>query len=102
MTTSPAKYWARNALVALIFLYRRYLSALKPACCRFQPTCSEYGLEAIRQHGAIKGSGLLLWRLLRCQPFYRGPVYDPVPETPANRPHHHCASAPIAVATRTD
>ena len=80
MTLSPVQHWMRDALVALIAFYRRYLSGLKPACCRFQPSCSEYGLEAIRRHGAIRGTGLLLWRLVRCQPFYRGPVYDPVPD----------------------
>ena len=67
-----------------ILLYRMTLSKIMPPICRFQPTCSEYGLEAIRRHGSIRGIGLTVWRVLRCQPFCKG-GYDPVPdvETPA-------------------
>jgi putative membrane protein insertion efficiency factor len=46
--------------------------------CRFHPSCSEYGYEAIDQHGLVKGTLLTAWRLLRCNPFNRG-GYDPVP-----------------------
>jgi uncharacterized protein len=48
--------------------------------CRFQPSCSEYAAGAFERHGAVLGSGLVIWRLLRCNPFSRG-GFDPVPGT---------------------
>jgi len=68
----------QRALIAAIRFYRRGISPLTPPSCRFTPTCSQYGLEAIQRHGAGRGSWLTLKRLLRCQPFCRG-GYDPVP-----------------------
>jgi hypothetical protein len=66
-------------LIALVALYRRFLSPLKGRpTCRFLPTCSEYAQEAIRVHGAARGGALALWRLCRCQPLCRGGL-DPVP-----------------------
>lgn len=62
-----------------IQLYRRLISPLFPPSCRFTPTCSQYALEALRTHGALKGSWLTLWRLLRCNPFNKHVGYDPVP-----------------------
>lgn len=65
----------------LIFLIRMYQAGLSPLLgghCRFYPSCSHYGIEAMRQHGAIRGSYLTLRRILRCNPFCRG-GYDPVP-----------------------
>jgi putative membrane protein insertion efficiency factor len=50
-----------------------------PAKCRFNPTCSQYGLEAVEKYGAVKGGWLTLKRLLRCNPFYKGDYFDPVP-----------------------
>ena len=64
--------------LALIRSYQRYLSPGRPPACRFQPTCSHYGYEAIDRHGVLHGGWLTLWRLLRCNPFHRG-GYDPVP-----------------------
>ncbi len=58
--------------------YQRFISPGLPHSCRFVPTCSEYALEAIERHGAIRGSWLALSRLLRCQPFARA-GYDPPP-----------------------
>ena len=69
----------KRILLALIRFYRRRLSPLKPPSCRFTPTCSEYAIEAIERFGAFKGTGLALWRILRCNPF-GGHGYDPVPE----------------------
>ncbi|NLF92893.1 MAG: membrane protein insertion efficiency factor YidD [Oligosphaeraceae bacterium] len=71
----------QRILLALIGFYRQCISPFKPRCCRFEPSCSEYGRQAILQHGCLKGLCLLLWRVMRCQPFYHGPVYDPVPGT---------------------
>ncbi len=66
-------------LLKLIRFYRRHISPYRPACCRFTPTCSAYAMEAIQKHGALKGSLLALRRFLRCNPFYKGDFYDPVP-----------------------
>jgi putative membrane protein insertion efficiency factor len=69
----------QTLLLALIRLYQLTFSRLMPAnTCRFYPSCSRYGFEAIRKHGALKGSLLAGWRVLRCNPFNPG-GYDPVP-----------------------
>lgn len=70
---------ASKILLALIAFYQRHISSGLPARCRFYPTCSAYAAEAIRRHGAIRGSAFALWRILRCNPFCKG-GYDPVPE----------------------
>ena len=69
----------KTIFLALIRFYRRYISPCKPPCCRFVPTCSEYAYEAISKYGALKGGLLALWRLLRCNPFNIGDIFDPVP-----------------------
>ena len=69
----------KKLFLALIRFYQRSISPCKPPCCRFIPTCSQYAYEAISKHGAIKGGALALWRLLRCNPFNHGDIYDPVP-----------------------
>jgi uncharacterized protein len=69
----------RIPLLALIRAYQTTLSkALPPDTCRFYPTCSHYSYQAIYKHGAIKGSLLAGWRILRCNPFNPGGI-DPVP-----------------------
>ncbi|HEY6477442.1 MAG TPA: membrane protein insertion efficiency factor YidD [Polyangia bacterium] len=68
----------RAFLLGLIWIYRRTLSPVLGARCRFEPSCSAYAEEAIHAHGALRGGLLALWRLLRCQPFARGGI-DPVP-----------------------
>lgn len=65
-------------ITKLITLYQRFISPLKKPCCRFQPTCSQYAIEAIAEWGVIRGLGLAVWRVLRCNPFGRGGA-DPVP-----------------------
>ncbi len=57
--------------------YQRWVSPVLPPTCRFYPTCSQYGYEAIAKYGIIKGGRLAAWRVLRCNPFGRG-GYDPV------------------------
>jgi putative membrane protein insertion efficiency factor len=69
---------ARGAVVRVLAAYKRWISPWLPPACRFHPTCSEYASEAIAVHGVWRGTGLALWRLLRCQPFSRG-GFDPVP-----------------------
>ena len=68
----------KKILIAGIRFYQKYLSPMKRTRCPYIPTCSQYGLEAIEKHGAIKGSFLALWRVLRCNPFSHG-GYVPVP-----------------------
>ncbi|ASK63431.1 membrane protein insertion efficiency factor YidD [Virgibacillus phasianinus] len=65
--------------IALINFYRKAISPFKPPSCRFYPTCSEYGLEAIKRFGAIKGGYLTIKRISKCHPFHTGGV-DLVPE----------------------
>ena len=68
----------RVSVVFLARLYQRTLSPVVPFHCRFQPTCSEYFIQAVQKHGALRGMALGIWRVLRCQPLCRG-GHDPVP-----------------------
>lgn len=62
----------------LIRLYRRFLSPMLGATCRFYPSCSRYALEALEKHGALKGAWLAVVRICRCHPWHAG-GFDPVP-----------------------
>ena len=68
----------KQVLLVVINLYRGFISALIPTSCRFYPTCSAYGKEAIERYGARFGLWLTLRRLVRCHPWSKG-GYDPVP-----------------------
>ncbi|KXB93275.1 hypothetical protein HMPREF3191_00545 [Veillonellaceae bacterium DNF00626] len=68
----------KTFLLFLIRFYRAYISPLKPPCCRFTPTCSEYALEAVKRYGPWKGMWLSLKRIAKCHPFHKG-GYDPLP-----------------------
>lgn len=68
----------KKFLIAGIRFYQKYISPMKRTKCPYIPTCSQYGLEAIEKYGAVKGSILAIWRILRCNPFFRG-GFDPVP-----------------------
>ncbi|MDX9873998.1 MAG: membrane protein insertion efficiency factor YidD [Spongiibacteraceae bacterium] len=72
-----------RALVLLIQGYRYLISPVLGPRCRFFPTCSQYAIEAVVQHGALQGSWLTLRRLLRCHPWHPGGV-DPVPPSCAD------------------
>jgi putative membrane protein insertion efficiency factor len=65
-------------MTGIIVLYRTCISPFLPARCRFLPTCSAYGLEALEKHGFIKGSALLFKRIAKCHPWGASGV-DPVP-----------------------
>ncbi|MGM0817381.1 MAG: membrane protein insertion efficiency factor YidD [Bacillota bacterium] len=64
--------------IGMIHFYQKYISPLTPPSCRFYPTCSNYGLEAIKTHGALKGGWLTIKRILKCHPLHPGGI-DPVP-----------------------
>ena len=64
--------------IILIKVYQRTLSRVMPSSCRFYPSCSEYGVQAIQKYGFFKGGWLTVKRIGRCQPFHPG-GYDPVP-----------------------
>ena len=69
----------KKIFIGLIRVYQRFISPLFPPSCRYYPTCSNYSVQAIQKHGAIKGSLMGIARILRCHPFVKG-GYDPVPE----------------------
>jgi hypothetical protein len=88
---------ARLVLIALIHLYRITLSGWLGGQCRFYPTCSHYAEDAVRLHGAARGSAMAMWRIARCGPFTEGGVdhvpppkiqhvqYDTITQSPARR-----------------
>ena len=75
----------KHVMIWLIGLYRKYISPIKPPCCRFTPTCSAYAIEAYKKRGFFIGTILTVWRILRCNPFCKG-GYDPVPEKGLRNP----------------
>ena len=85
-----AASWGARILALPIIAYRRWISPALPARCRFHPSCSAYALEALATHGAVRGTGLAIWRLLRCHPFHPGGI-DHVP--PPRKRHDHVTGA---------
>ena len=69
----------KRVLLKIIRFYQRCISPAFPARCRFSPTCSQYAYEAVAKYGVWKGGRLALRRLTRCNPFYKGDYFDPVP-----------------------
>ncbi len=66
-------------MLSIIKVYQKVISPLTPPTCRFYPTCSHYGVEAIKRFGAFKGGWLTIKRISKCHPFHPGGM-DPVPE----------------------
>jgi hypothetical protein len=69
---------AKTLLLMLLRGYKWALSPMLPPACRYVPTCSEYAIEAVERYGALRGTAMAIWRLLRCHPFASG-GFDPVP-----------------------
>ena len=67
-----------KGLSSLVRFYQLAVSPYLPICCRYQPTCSEYALQALARYGPIKGTWLAVSRIVRCHPFSKG-GYDPLP-----------------------
>ncbi len=68
----------KHIFIFLIKGYQKFISPLLGSNCRFYPTCSQYAIDALKIHGAFKGSALAAYRILRCNPFVKG-GFDPVP-----------------------
>ncbi|TET55098.1 MAG: membrane protein insertion efficiency factor YidD [Actinobacteria bacterium] len=66
----------RYVLIVLVKIYQIIISPLLPRSCRYYPSCSSYAADALKKHGAIKGSLKAAWRILRCHPWAKG-GYDP-------------------------
>ncbi|WP_445489327.1 membrane protein insertion efficiency factor YidD [Niallia sp. 03133] len=78
----------KKIFIILIRFYQKAISPLTPPSCRFYPTCSNYGLEAVKKYGALKGGFLTIKRIIKCHPFHPGGI-DPVPEKwPSKKKHH--------------
>ena len=73
----------KSAVLFTLRMYKRLVSPMLPAACRYVPTCSEYAEEAVERYGVLRGSRKAVWRLLRCHPFAHG-GFDPV-----EQPHNH-------------
>jgi putative membrane protein insertion efficiency factor len=94
----------RNLLIGVIRLWRLLISPLYGPTCKYHPSCSAYGLEAVRRHGAVRGSALTAWRILRCNPWSDGGIDDVPPARsctpPSGEPgtslldHHHDPAPP--------
>ena len=74
--THATPLWRRAFLLPVRF-YQLAISPWLPGCCRFEPTCSQYFIEAVRRKGIVRGTLMGLWRICRCNPFCKG-GYDPV------------------------
>lgn len=68
----------KKFLIKLVKIYQKYISPLKKPTCIFTPTCSQYTVEALEKYGASKGMWMSIKRILKCHPYYKGPLYDPV------------------------
>ena len=80
-----------RGVIYLIQLYRHMVSPLRPATCRFMPTCSQYAVEALAEYGVLRGGWLAIARLAKCGPWHRG-GWDPIPE------RHECRTDAYHVA----
>jgi len=80
----------KTLALALLRLYKRWISPAFPPSCRYVPTCSEYAMEAVERYGALRGGMMAAWRVLRCHPFAKGGL-DLVVKDGADRTGHRSA-----------
>ena len=73
----PFRFALSTFLIGGVWFYRLVLRPVLPAVCRFEPSCSEYSILAIKRYGLVKGCGLTVWRICRCQPLCKGGVDYP-------------------------
>jgi putative membrane protein insertion efficiency factor len=92
-SAAPPVRWARRAVSAPIEAYGRWISPGLPRRCKYEPTCSAYALEAIREFGILRGLVLAAWRLLRCNPWSHG-GWDPVEQQTLFAARGRTGSAP--------
>ncbi len=78
------KQCAKFVMLQLLRAYKRAISPMLPAACRYVPTCSEYAMEAVERYGALRGGWMAFVRILRCHPF-AGSGYDPVVRSAAGK-----------------
>ena len=89
MTSRPVVRAIVRAPAQLLLLllkgYQRFISPMTPPTCKFYPSCSQYAVIAVQRHGALRGTALAAWRLLRCNPWNLGGVDDVPPARPVHR-----------------
>jgi putative membrane protein insertion efficiency factor len=90
----------KAAIIAILEMYKRWLSPALPQACRYLPTCSEYAIEAVERHGAVRGIALSLWRIARCNPL-GGSGLDPVPPARNEQLCIHAGGDPVNCCTTT-
>jgi uncharacterized protein len=83
---TAAQRAARAIVLAPIVAYRRLISPVLPRRCKYEPTCSSYAVQAVREYGILRGLVLATWRLLRCNPWSHG-GYDPLKAQRVFKPH---------------
>ena len=91
---SPARVVLRLpslALIGVVRFYQRFVSPLTPPTCKYYPSCSSYAVTALQRHGVFRGTGLAVWRVLRCNPWAAGGV-DDVPPSPSHQNHRQASS----------
>jgi putative membrane protein insertion efficiency factor len=88
----------KSLALALLRLYKRWISPTFPPSCRYVPTCSEYALEAVDRYGVWRGGMISAWRLLRCHPFAKGGL-DPVVKAAIEPTFSSGAKAPFSIAS---
>ncbi len=94
MTLERLRDLPTSVLVGVIRVYQVVLSPLSGPTCKYYPSCSQYAVVALRTHGALRGTGLALWRILRCNPWSLGGVDDVPPARP--RAGRAMGSTPVA------
>ena len=92
---------AARVLLALVAAYQRWLSPALPPRCRFYPSCSAYAAQAVRTHGAGRGTALAGWRVLRCQPFSAGGIDEVPPRRGTKDEPAALSQATTACSSRT-